>query len=270
MTENEDRVPESPEKPGPAGGPDPSPPSPAAEAPSSPPAPAPAPTSSESPKPDGPAPEGPKPEGPESEAPRSEASSEAKPAAASPEKKGPKPERDGPRSGDDDGKAKKKRRRKKKPAGAGGPDAPGGGSGRGPGPSHPAGGRGRSFVEDQIDRDAEKLAREARTIPSARLRPLGIIAQEVRRMAASGDPRDAREARRALVLMKSKVAFLAGREQGRERSAFVKVRDTVFSGVDALTRQRETPDPLQLRNFLDHLEAFVGYHRFHSDDRRRD
>ncbi len=159
---------------------------------------------------------------------------------------------------------KKKRRRKKKPAGAEGGAAPDGGGG--PAPRKP----GRSFVEDQIDRDAEKLAREARTIPSARLRPIGIMAQEVRRMAASGSPGDAREARRALVLMKSKIAFLAGREQGRERSAFVKVRDTIFSGVDALTRQRETPDPMQLRNFLDHLEAFVGYHRFHSDDRRRD
>ncbi|MFG0318010.1 MAG: type III-A CRISPR-associated protein Csm2 [Planctomycetota bacterium JB042] len=173
-----------------------------------------------------------------------------------------KPEAEG--SSDAERPRKKKRRRKKKPAGAEGGQAPDGGGG--PAPRKP----GRSFVEDQIDRDAEKLAREARTIPSSRLRPIGIMAQEVRRMAASGSPGDAREARRALVLMKSKIAFLAGREQGRERSAFVKVRDTIFSGVDALTRQRETPDPMQLRNFLDHLEAFVGYHRFHSDDRRRD
>jgi CRISPR type III-A-associated protein Csm2 len=125
-------------------------------------------------------------------------------------------------------------------------------------------------VEDQIDREAEHLAREARTIPASRLRPMGIMAQEVRRMAASGEPGDSREARRALVLMKSKIAYLAGREQGRERSAFVKVREFVFRGVDSMVRNRDTPDPKQLRNFLDQVEAFVGYHRFHTDERRRD
>lgn len=160
---------------------------------------------------------------------------------------------------------RKKRRRKKKPATA----HAGGGGGGGGGGGAPHGG-GRTFVEDQIDRDADHLARDARSIPSSRLRPLAIMAQEVRRMMASGEPIDAREARRALILMKSKIAYLAGREQGRERSAFVKVRDVVFRGVDTITRNRETPDPLQLRNFLDHVEAFVGYHRFHSDDRRRD
>ena len=129
---------------------------------------------------------------------------------------------------------------------------------------------GRQFVEDQIDREAEHLARDARTIPTSRLRPMGIMAQEVRRMAASGEPGDAREARRALVLMKSKIAYLAGREQGRERSAFLKVRDFVFRGVDGMVRNRDTPDPKQLRNFLDQVEAFVGYHRFHTDERRRD
>lgn len=130
--------------------------------------------------------------------------------------------------------------------------------------------RGRTFVEDEIDRTAQRLAREARVLPNSRLRLLGIAAQEIRRLAASGDPRDAREARRALVLLKSKVAFLAGREQGRERTAFQKVRDMVFKGVDEVTRNRGAPDPMQLRNFLDQLEAFVGYHRFYSDDRRRD
>jgi CRISPR type III-A-associated protein Csm2 len=158
-----------------------------------------------------------------------------------------------PRGGDD---RKKKKRRRKKATG-------------GDRPPQPAAG-GRQFIEDQIDRDAEHLAREARSVPASRLRPLGVLAQEVRRMMASGDPRDSREARRALVLLKSKVAYLAGREQGRERSAFIKVRDVVFRGIDSMLRNRETPDPAQLRNFLDHIEAFVGYHRFHTDERRRD
>ncbi|MBI4879522.1 MAG: type III-A CRISPR-associated protein Csm2 [Planctomycetes bacterium] len=129
---------------------------------------------------------------------------------------------------------------------------------------------GRQLVEDQIDRDADHLAREARYIPTSRLRPLGVVSQEIRRMAASGDPRDAREVRRALVLMKSKMAYLAGREQGRERGAFIKVREMVSRGIDTVLRNRETPDPAQLRNFLDHVEAFIGYHRFHTDERRRD
>ncbi len=129
---------------------------------------------------------------------------------------------------------------------------------------------GRQLVEDQIDRDADHLAREARYVPASRLRPLGVVSQEIRRMAASGDPRDAREVRRALVLMKSKVAYLAGREQGRERGAFIKVREMVFRGIDTVLRNKETPDPAQLRNFLDQVEAFLGYHRFHTDERRRD
>ncbi|MFH0946527.1 MAG: type III-A CRISPR-associated protein Csm2 [Planctomycetota bacterium] len=158
----------------------------------------------------------------------------------------------------DAGRPKKRRRKKAGP-------------GTGPAPAAPVVAHGgRQFVEDQIDREAERLARDARTIPTSRLRPLGIMAQEVRRMAASGDPGDAREARRALVLMKSKIAYLAGREQGRERSAFLKVREFVFRGVDGMVRNRDTPDPKQLRNFLDQVEAFVGYHRFHTDERRRD
>lgn len=128
----------------------------------------------------------------------------------------------------------------------------------------------RSYVEDRLDKDAEQLARDARTVPFSRLRPLGILAQEVRRMVATGDPRDAREARRALVLLKSRVAYLAGRETGKERSALVKVREFVFRGVDHVTRNQDAPDPQQLRNFLDGIEALVGYHRFHADDRRRD
>lgn len=164
------------------------------------------------------------------------------------------------------------RRRKKRGGGSGAPQQGGGApapGGQGHGHGH-GGQGGRSFVEDQIDREAEHLARDARTIPTNRVRPLGILAQEVRRLAASGDPRDAREARRALVLLKSKVAFLAGREIGRERRAFAKVREFVFRGVDGTTRNRETPDAQQLRNFLDQLEAFVAYHRYHCDERRRD
>ena len=211
-------------------------------------------------------------DGPPAETPSSDAPPAESPSAEAPSAEAPSAE--APPAGDGapapDAKPKKKRRRKKKSPGGGDGGGHGGGPGGGQGGGRPSPPRGRSFVEDQIDRDAEKLARDARTISSARLRPIGIMAQEIRRMAASGDPRDAREARRALVLMKSKVAFLAGREQGRERSAFGKLRDQIFSSVDALTRQRETPDPLQLRNFLDHLEAFVGYHRYHADDRRRE
>jgi len=156
----------------------------------------------------------------------------------------------------------KRRRKKRSPGGAPRPARP-----------HPAGAERhsqRGFVEDRIDRDAEHLAREARTVASSRIRPLGILTQEVRRLVASGDPRDAREARRALVLMKSRMAYLAGREHGRERSALVKVREFIFNGVDVVVRNHDAPDPAQLRNFLDQVEAFIGYHRFHADDRRRD
>lgn len=178
-----------------------------------------------------------------------------------------------------DGGRRKKRRRGR---GRGGEGAPpherSGGQGHAPHAGHaPHGGgqnregpQGRSYVEDRLDKDAEQLARDARTVPFSRLRPLGILAQEVRRMVATGDPRDAREARRALVLLKSRVAYLAGRESGKERSALVKVREFVFRGVDHVTRNQDAPDPQQLRNFLDGIEALVGYHRFHADDRRRD
>lgn len=145
-----------------------------------------------------------------------------------------------------------------------------GGHDRGHGGPAREGQQGRSYVEDRLDKDAEQLARDARTVPFSRLRPLGILAQEVRRMVATGDARDAREARRALVLLKSRVAYLAGRESGKERSALVKVREFVFRGVDHVTRNQDAPDPQQLRNFLDGIEALVGYHRFHADDRRRD
>ncbi|MBL8768839.1 MAG: type III-A CRISPR-associated protein Csm2 [Planctomycetes bacterium] len=186
---------------------------------------------------------------------------------------------DGQAGGPADGGRRKKRRRGR---GRGGEGAPpherSGGQGHAPHAGHaPHGGgqnregpQGRSYVEDRLDKDAEQLARDARTVPFSRLRPLGILAQEVRRMVATGDPRDAREARRALVLLKSRVAYLAGRESGKERSALVKVREFVFRGVDHVTRNQDAPDPQQLRNFLDGIEALVGYHRFHADDRRRD
>lgn len=186
---------------------------------------------------------------------------------------------DGQAGGPADGGRRKKRRRGR---GRGGEGAPpherSGGQGHAPHAGHaPHGGgqnregpQGRSYVEDRLDKDAEQLARDARTVPFSRLRPLGILAQEVRRMVATGDSRDAREARRALVLLKSRVAYLAGRESGKERSALVKVREFVFRGVDHVTRNQDAPDPQQLRNFLDGIEALVGYHRFHADDRRRD
>ncbi len=172
----------------------------------------------------------------------------------------------GASGGPNEGRRGKKKRNRGRSDGRG--DRSGGPQGDRHGGGH--GGPHRQFVEDQIDHDAEALAREARTVPVSRVRAFALLAQEIRRLAASGDPRDAREARRALVLLKSKVAYLAGREQGREKNALVKVRDFVFRGVDQVVRNRDVPDLAQLMNFLDQLEAFVGYHRFHGDDRRRD
>jgi CRISPR type III-A-associated protein Csm2 len=166
-----------------------------------------------------------------------------------------------------------------------GPKGGGGGGGGGPnnprGPSGPHGGgqgghaahgghHGHRYVEDRIDIDAEQLARESRSIPFAKLRPVVLLTHQVRRLLTSSDPHDRREARRALVLFKSKIAYLAGRESGRERNAFVRIRDFLMKGIDQVTHDRETLDPQQARNFLDNVDAFVGYHRFHSDDRRRD
>lgn len=183
--------------------------------------------------------------------------------------------------GGTEGGRRKKRRRGRGRGGEGAAPHAGGPSNAAHGGGQPHGGhhagspgreapQGRSYVEDRLDKDAEQLARDARSVPFSRLRPLGILAQEVRRMVATGDARDAREARRALVLLKSRVAYLAGRESGKERSALVKVREFVFRGVDHVTRNQDAPDPQQLRNFLDGIEALVGYHRFHADDRRRD
>jgi CRISPR/Cas system CSM-associated protein Csm2 small subunit len=158
--------------------------------------------------------------------------------------------------------------------GGGGPGGPGGpqrgGPGGGPGGGHQGHGSGPRYVEDRIDLDAEHLARETRVIAVDRVRPLALMTANVRRLLASPDAHDRREARRVLVLFKSRIAFLAGREFGRERNAFVRVRDFVLQGIEAVTRDREQLDPLQVRNFLDHVDAYVGYHRFHADDRRRD
>jgi CRISPR/Cas system CSM-associated protein Csm2 small subunit len=126
------------------------------------------------------------------------------------------------------------------------------------------------YVEDRIDVDAEVLARETKAIPPARIRPLAEMTGQIRRLLATGDAQQRREARRALVLFKSRVAFLAGRETGRERNAFVRVRDLFARGIDSLVRDREQVDVQQTRNFLDLVDAYVGYHRFHGDDRRRD
>lgn len=158
-------------------------------------------------------------------------------------------------------------RRRKKGRGKGG-GAPGGPP-HGGGPAHGHGG-GPRYVEDRIDIDAEHLARETRYVPASRVRPLATMTANVRRLLASFDPHDRREARRALVLFKARIAYLAGRESGRERSAFARVREFVMRGIEQVTRDREHLDPLQVRNFLDHVDAYVGYHRFHCDDRRRD
>ena len=199
-------------------------------------------------------------EGPTSESPAPPSTE----GSASPESGGDaKPEGDSKNDGDKGRRPKKKKKRSPSNKGERGGD-------RGAKGDRGQKGGASQFIEDRIDREADHLARDARTVPSSRLRPLGILAQEVRRMAASGDPLDAREARRALVLMKSRVAYLAGREQGRERSALIKVRDFIFKGVEIVTRNHDVLDPQQLRNFLDHIEAFVGYHRFHADERRRD
>jgi CRISPR/Cas system CSM-associated protein Csm2 small subunit len=109
-----------------------------------------------------------------------------------------------------------------------------------------------------------------RYIPASRVRPLATMTANVRRLLASVDPHDRREARRSLILFKARVAFLAGRESGRERNAFTRVREFVMRGIEQVTRDREHLDPLQVRNFLDHVDAYVGYHRFHCDERRRD
>lgn len=210
-------------------------------------------------------PEPPTPAAPEASAPDAPATDVAPPSTDSPAATGA-PGAPPASGGPPDGRRKKKRNRGRDRDRSGGPQGHGGGGGGG---GHP-GGQHRQWVEDQIDHDAEALAREARTVPVARVRAFALLAQEIRRLAASGDPRDAREARRALVLLKSKVAYLAGREQGRERNALVRVREFVFRGVDQVVRNREVPDFAQLMNFLDQLEAFVGYHRFHGDDRRRD
>jgi CRISPR/Cas system CSM-associated protein Csm2 small subunit len=161
-------------------------------------------------------------------------------------------------------------RRRKKGRGERGKGGPGGGPPRGQGGPPHGGHPGPRYVEDRIDLDAEHLARESRAISTDRVRPLALMTANVRRLLASPDAHDRREARRVLVLFKSRIAFLAGREFGRERNAFVRVRDFVLHGIEAVTRDREQLDPLQVRNFLDHVDAFVGYHRFHSDDRRRD
>lgn len=161
---------------------------------------------------------------------------------------------------------RRKRRRSKRGGGEGVATAPAAANqGRAPREREP-----RQTAEDHLDRDAEHLAREARSVPHPRVRPLAVVSREVRRLIAPHDGRDLREARRALVMLKAKLAWLAGREVGRERTAFVRVRDAVFKSVDSLVKNREQVDPRQTRNFLDHLDAFVGYHRFHSDDRRRD
>lgn len=148
---------------------------------------------------------------------------------------------------------KKRKKKRKKPSGAGTP-APG----------------GRLLVEDSIDQEAEQLARDARSVPHARMRPIAECSRQVRRLMASRSARDHREARRALVMLKSRVAYLAGREIGRERGAMNRIRDMVFKNVDQLVRNKDDVDRGALRNFLDHLDAFIGYHRFQSDDRRRD
>lgn len=160
-------------------------------------------------------------------------------------------------------------RRRKKGRGKGGaPSAPPHGGGHGP--AHHGHGGGPRYIEDRIDVDAEQLARETRYVPANRIRPLASMTTNVRRLLASFDPHDRREARRSLVLFKSRIAYLAGRESGRERNAFARVREFVLRGIEQVTRDREHLDPLQVRNFLDHVDAYVGYHRFHCDDRRRD
>ncbi len=168
-----------------------------------------------------------------------------------------------------------RRRKGKRDRGKGGGHGPGGqgGPGRPQNQGHPRDGGhggGHRYVEDRIDIDAEQLARETRYITADRIRPIAFLTAQVRRLLGSPDSHDRREARRCLVLFKSRVAFMAGRETGRERSGFVKIRDFMLRGIEQVTRDRETLDPLQVRNFLDQVDAYVGYHRFHCDDRRRD
>lgn len=183
---------------------------------------------------------------------------------------------------------RKKKRRKK-------PGAPGEGQGAADDGSHPraaggggqGGGRnagasgrggargnaspgGRRSADDSVDADAEHLARDARTVAHNRIRPIAECSRQVRRLMATRRDRDEKEARRALVMLKSKVAYLAGREVGRERSALNKVRESIFKSVDRVVRNKDDLDHGALRSFLDQLDAFVGYHRYVSDERRRD